>query len=388
MNITHSKCPCCKSNKISEIYKNESFPAILFPIEEEKRDSVSTKDIHVWSCESCDHLFQNCIDIEFQKNLYKDYYYLYPYGNLETMGSPYREPFNNIFKIFTEKNSSSMRLLEIGCANVEQLNYFIDSGFACTGVSPGADREYPHILIDGFYEDLMMRDSFDVIVSRFNLEHILDLDRFMSKIFNDLNDDGLVFIQVPNVSSFLGNGVISVFAHEHPHYFSKNSLVALFSRFEFQIECIKAREMDSSIIVVLSKDRTTPKVSKQVLENIKSIEEVNKIISNHSDSDLYFYGAGLSLSGLLYLDPQVKEIKSRLFLIDDNALLTGKFMPNTNIRVQCEIFRPENTQSRILFVLLSSIYHETVLGKIDIDSFDAIYVLDKNGLRIFASDET
>ena len=74
-------------------------------------------------------------------------------------------------------------------------------------------------MVDSFYERHMFEEKFDCIVSRFNLEHILDLNEFMEKIKTDLKPSCLLFIQVPNSQNFLSNGIINIFAHEHAHYF-------------------------------------------------------------------------------------------------------------------------------------------------------------------------
>lgn len=387
MRVNHDICPCCKNKRISKVFEAKSFPAILFPIEKEKRLSVDTDTLLVFSCGSCGHLFLNNINVEFNRNLYRDYYYLYPYSNLETMGFPYRIPFDNVFSFFSSADNSNKRLLEIGCSNIRQLDAFKDLGFVCTGISPGADKDYPATLIDGFYEDTEMEELYDVIVSRFNLEHIIDLDKFMKKVYEDLSLDGLFFIQVPNVRSFLVNGVISAFAHEHPHYFCKESLKSILLDHGFYIECIKATDDDASIIAVVGKPKPGVLMANQVAINMKYVDAINNIITDHPAAELYFYGAGLSLTGLLYLDDRILRHQDRVFVVDDNELLHGSFMPNTDIQIQPPIFLPNRRKSRILFITLSHVYHAAIIEKIKSSDFDEIFVLNKGGVRKFIPNE-
>ena len=387
MRLNYEICPCCKSKSISNLFETKCFPAILFPIEKEKSLSVHAEPLLVFSCVNCDHLFLNNINVEFNRNLYRDYYYLYPYSNLETMGAPYRIPFNNVFSLFSYAENSNKRLLEIGCSNIRQLDAFKDLGFVCTGISPGADKDYSSALIDGFYEDTEIEESYDVIVSRFNLEHIIDLNKFLRKVYEDLSEDGLFFIQVPNARSFLANGVINVFAHEHPHYFSRTSLKAILLNHGFDIECMKATDNDASIIAVVRKSKKDILMAGQFAINMGYVDAINNIITDHPDADLYFYGAGLSLTGLLYLDDRILMHQDRVHVVDDNELLHGRLMPNTDIQIRAPIFSLNRRKSRILFITLSHVYHQVIIEKIKSSDFDKIFILNKDGLRKFMPNE-
>ena len=69
--------------------------------------------------------------------------------------------------------------------------------------------------------------NFDLIVSQFNLEHIIDVQAFVSKIHFALNSNGLFILQVPDISDFVRNKMPNFLAHEHIQYFTKDSLSKL-----------------------------------------------------------------------------------------------------------------------------------------------------------------
>lgn len=99
------------------------------------------------------------------------------------MEEAYRKPFERVFRFFTEGGDGAGKtLLEIGCSSHMQLELFRAAGLACTGISPGANAAQSACLIDGFYESTPFATQFDCIVSRFNLEHIIDLGVFLSKV--------------------------------------------------------------------------------------------------------------------------------------------------------------------------------------------------------------
>jgi hypothetical protein len=371
-------CPACGSGVIREVIRSVDYPAILFPIEYEKRFSVATDAIIVMSCEACSHMFLTEIDRDFNRKVYSDYYYLYPYGNLESMEEMYRKPFDSVFRIFSQ-NGTTGTLLEVGCSSEKQLDLFKAMGYVCSGISPGADSAGSSALMDGFYEDVRFEEEFDCIVSRFNLEHIIDLGVFMEKVHAELKDNGMLFVQVPNVECFLNSGVISVFAHEHPQYFCKSSLAAALTRASFQLEFIKAEDSDPSIIAVARKPKTSLRISDRVKANLHSADAILDIMSHAGDADFVFYGAGLSLIGLLYLDARILGYKDRIAVIDDNEIIAGRYMPNTDLKV-IPLDSRETNRGAILFVFLNRIYHSRVFAKAAAAGFESIYFLDGTGV--------
>lgn len=123
-------------------------------------------------------MFLTDLDPEFSENLYATYYNLYPFKALETLNAFYREPFNRLLPVFCPPGNLS--LLEIGCDEVEQMRCFLDQGYRCTAINPGA-RECGDVrFIDGYYGSTPVSGDFDRIISRFNLEHIVDIDGFLS----------------------------------------------------------------------------------------------------------------------------------------------------------------------------------------------------------------
>ena len=166
---------------------------------------MASAPLNATYCNSCEHIFLTDIDRDFNSKIYSEYYYLYPFSELEFMMEAYRKPFEKIFNYFSHHEAPKKNLLEIGCSSEQQLDIFISKGYECTGISPGAESSENINLIDGFYESVKFESNFDYIVSRFNLEHIIDLNKFLKKVYKELRDDGLFFVQVPNVLSFLKN---------------------------------------------------------------------------------------------------------------------------------------------------------------------------------------
>jgi len=369
-------CPACGGSELAELVHTSQFPAILFPIEKAKRSSVATSDLRGLSCQGCNHIFLDDIDLDFNRSLYRDYYYLYPYSALESMGDAYRRPFENAFT-FLKGSGKGARLLEVGCSSGKQLEFFSTLGYSSVGVSPGAEVTEDCELIDDFYENVPFSQEFDCVVSRFNLEHIVDLDLFFRKVRSELKEGGCFFVQVPNIEAFFEAGLLNVFAHEHPHYFCKKSLTKLLTRVGFELEFIDAQ--GPSIIAMA---RSVSKVFAPLQLMSRARDVVEKIISLMEAGEgrrFIFYGAGLSLTGLLYLDRRIMALENSIVLVDDNPILLGRYMPNTNLMVSAfedVSFEP----SDVVFVLLNEVYHPRVAEKIENVNSGPVYWLSGDGL--------
>jgi SAM-dependent methyltransferase len=373
-----NKCPACAAKEIENVVQVDDYPATLFAIEKENNLNVAKKKILAAACRKCGHMFLKKIDHNFNKRIYEEYYYLYPFKNLESMNATYRKPFENVFEVFFNNPEKSNRLLEIGCSSVSELKIFDKHGFKCIGIAPDV-KKIKNKIINGFYEDYLFKNKFDVIVSRFNLEHIINLDIFLKKVYSDLNKEGRFILQVPNVSYFLKAGITNVLAHEHPQYFCKSSILALLKRTGFEVSLIKADNGDASIIAVACKKRSTTNNKILFKRNIKSLSKIIGIINQFPKTDFVFYGAGLSLTGLLYLDKKIVNYKKRIKVVDDNKSLHGKFMPNSEFEI-CSYPPSGNIKNQILFILLNPAYQENILKKSDIRKHKKVFKMDGQGI--------
>lgn len=377
MNINHDKCPACLSRIIKQVEYYENVPAILFPIEDEKRDCVSTDNLYVFMCDSCHHLFLNDIDVDFNKRIYEVYYYLYPFKDLESMQQIYRDPFDKIFDFFYKGDHGE--LLEIGCDNTQQMSKFIDLKLHCTAINPGVTKSSKVEFIDGFYEENIITGTFDYIVSRFNLEHVIDLNRFLENIGSNLKQEGLAFVQVPNIEMFLNSNMLNVFAHEHPHYFCRMSMKSLLERKGFEL--LYMSDSDSpSLICVFKNNSKLLHLTKQLQNNTSTLKAIQLFLQQNAGKNIVLYGAGLVLSGILYSGHIDHVLLYNIKVIDDNPILHGRYMPNTCVRIdpptECNV-----DKDTIILLTLSQLYYSKVISRFA--QLDLIGVFGINNYGIY-----
>jgi SAM-dependent methyltransferase len=379
MKITNNACPACASSSIANVSRVEKVPAILFPIEKSKRNDVATDDIVTASCHECGHVFLRELDLDFNSKLYGDYYYLYPFSALESMNAHYREPFNKIFDLFVGHDGGGRSLLEIGCSDERQFDAFLSAGFSCVGVSPGAQLSSRVEMIDAFYEQLDVDRTFDVVVSRFNLEHIISPSQYLEKICAELSPGGHLIVQVPNFQFYVESGILFPFAHEHPQYFTAASLRCVLERSGFQVSALLGPEAQSLIAVAekpacIWNARERLKITNEVL-----VETVDEILAL-PQSKLVFYGAGLSLIGMLYSDGRIRHSSKEIRVVDDNSLLNGRFMPRTNLQLESFSENIIDTDTAVILAL-NPVYHTAVAEKVMKAKPGAVLSLQANGLQ-------
>lgn len=377
--IELKQCPACGSKEIESFRTIKEFPAILFPIEKDKCDTVRVVSIKSSTCNDCGHVFLDDLDKSLSDLIYQDYYYLYPFKGLESMQGIYREAFEKVASLyFSSKLSPS--LLEIGCESVEQMKFFLDLNFTCTAINPGAKPDNNVEFINGFYGKDTIDNQFNYIVSRFSLEHIINCDMFFSELRKNISTDGIVIVQVPNIEYFLSIGVLNILAHEHPHYFCQKSLLAMIRRYGFEILHISKTDEPSLICAFTLQNIGVSFKPKQALDNASSVIRQIKELIRSTSSDVILYGAGLSLTALLYDGSFDEQLKNKVQIVDDNPVLSGRYMPNTTLEVIPSEEMKINADSTII-LMLSEHYQQAILTRLlEKHKDNVIYGVDKGGL--------
>ncbi|MEF8753403.1 MAG: class I SAM-dependent methyltransferase [Accumulibacter sp.] len=358
--VGRNACPACGSSAIIQIPCGGELPAILFPVEGTRATDVPAREVHAAACSACQHVFLTRIDPGFVERLYADYYNLYPFKALETLNVFYREPFDRLLPVFCPPGRRS--LLEIGCDDVQQMKYFLDQGYRCTAVNPGARQGGDVHFIDGYYGLTPIAGDFDCIVSRFNLEHIVDVDAFFEQLHLNLKIDGIAIMQVPNAEHFLRLGVLNMFAHEHPHYFCRNSLAAMITGHGFEIRFLNGASEPSLICAFCRSSGSSYDPGARIASLRQVIAQVCAFIDG-SDEGVILYGAGLSATALLYASDFRAGWYDRISIVDDNPVVQGRLMPNTPLTID----RPDDRifgNTRPIILTLSEQYHPAVIDRL------------------------
>lgn len=121
------------------------------------------------------------------------------------------------------------RVVEIGCGGCYLLEKMRDMGFEVTGVDPSPiavakGKEKGIRVIADFFPSPLMDFKADLIFHVDVFEHVPDPVEFLKRQRERLSDNGYVIINVPDGSSSIAAGDISIAFHQHLNNYDDRSL--------------------------------------------------------------------------------------------------------------------------------------------------------------------
>ena len=186
-------------------------------------------------CQRCgniqqSHYYDEKTLVEFYTNYYRKIY-----GNVAPTVLYNLQKNSNGKKIYkiVSKIKSPKNVLEIGCGAGGILELFRDAGSQVLGLDFDDDfldiaRSNNINVKRGSTELLDENDKFDLIILSHVLEHIVEPAEFLKEVVRFLNDDGLLYIEVPSVDGVVEGGyhfdLLNYFQNAHTIHFTTKTL--------------------------------------------------------------------------------------------------------------------------------------------------------------------
>ena len=286
-----------------------------------EKDSKSKVKLIVCFCNSCSMVSQNPIPTEHQVEQY--------------YATEYRQDYKQVFEpklkhiyragnlaldrlgFLTKNNVASGKLLDVGAGGGEFTYVSSQLGFDSTGIEPNigysnyAKDQYQANVKTGQLADVV--GKFDVITMFHVMEHIPDPIKTFKKLYDLLNEDGFLFIEVPNIESF-SQSPGNTFFKAHIHYFSAATLIACASQY------FVSADLDNSgnNISILFNRRSSSKDLE--LPKKLNIDASRAIITQKSWFNYVFQGRGY-LKALNRVRVIIQDV--RLAKIEPKAILNA-----------------------------------------------------------------
>ena len=167
-------------------------------------------------------------------------------------------------RLINSFNTEQKNLLDIGAGTGDFLNTAKKNNWQVRGVEPSKTArdlaaEKGIQLEDNIYN--FSDEKFDVITLWHVLEHITDLDEYITQIKKLLSPKGILIIAVPNFKSYDAKHYKQFWAAydvpRHVWHFSQKSISLIFKEFNFKLSKILPMKFDSFYVSILSEKYKT-----------------------------------------------------------------------------------------------------------------------------------
>jgi len=377
-----NRCLCCDSDNLELTFDLGSQP-LANSFKSNINDPESIYPLAVQVCKNCWHMqLTHAVNPEI---IFKNY--LYVSGTSRTM-MEYFEWFADFAVEYLPYSYPKGRVLEIGCNDGSQLNFFKSMGYETWGIDP-AENIYPtssknHNIVCDFLND----DSIDKVPNSFNIiyaqnvfAHNDDPLSFLQMLRLKMNAHTLLFIQ-NSQCDMISNGEFDTIYHEHRSFYTHSSMKALCDRADLNIiDFVKGTIHGGSGIYVISRDLQKP----ARLQNLLDLEKAQGI---HNMSTYYTWAKNneILVNDLVTTINYQRKNKGKLivgygaaakamtlinygridmdFIIDDAPLKQNKFTPGMDIPVVSIDELSKHKHREICFVPLAWNFFNEIVSRI------------------------
>lgn len=347
-----SNCRVCNSEGIESILLLPQMPFTDEFLKKERIGKEFLADIEIGICYDCGSV-QNMNNTDMDE-YYNDYTY-------SVQSSPFAMRFMNTlaFRIkeayFT--NNEKPKVLEIGSGSGEQLLEFKKLGFDVLGIEPSNKlSDYANSIgvttICAFFDEnsektiLAHFNKVNLVISSYTFDHIPSPRPVLENIYNILDEDGILVLEVHNLDLIQKRNEFCLFEHEHYTYLNHQTIsyllnVSGFKVISFDILNEKEKRANSLLVVAQKvkelvdpikyniKLETTNALTLSSNINI-SIKNFEAWLEENSDKKIAAYGAGGR--GIMTL-AAIGNYNRLAYIVDKNPKAIKICSPKTHLGV-------------------------------------------------------
>jgi 2-polyprenyl-3-methyl-5-hydroxy-6-metoxy-1,4-benzoquinol methylase len=354
------------------------------PLANNFKKTVSEDDQYPLAVNRCKHCFHlqltHVVDPEI---IYRNYSYVS--GTSQTYHD-YMWWFAKWCREYTGKWRGTV--LDIGCNDGSQLDYFRNLGYSTHGVDPAENlhktsTDKGHQVVCGFWNEQSIGNldnrQFDIVVAQNAFAHNPDPLTYLKLLSPQLKDDGLFFIQTSQ-ADMVRNGEFDTIYHEHVNFYNINSMNELCRRAGmFLIDVVKTPIHGTSYVFIVSNKNAKSEhiknliaMENDLLQERTYIQWANtakqltdrflKECEDYRDQGYNLVGYGAAAKGNTLLNYAGVMLD---YIIDDNPLKQNTFSPGQNIPVvSSAILEKFTNKDKILFVPLAWNFFSEIKNKI------------------------
>jgi SAM-dependent methyltransferase len=240
------------------------------------------------------------------------------------------------------------KIIEIGCGRGEYLSIMQQCGLDAYGLERSEEaaaqcRKDRLKVSSGFVEsDAYRIDNapFDAFYLLNYLEHLPDPNAVLRGICNNVVDDAVGIIEVPNFDMILRRKLFSEFVGDHLCYFTRETLNTTLRLNGFEIiECNEVWYDYIISAIVKKREKLNLSHFNDFQEKIKN--EIQEYVARFKNKKVAIWGAGHQAFAVISLAELSDKIE---FVIDSAVFKQGKYTPTTHI----PIVSPDNLKTNAI----------------------------------------
>lgn len=326
--MSMKKCRVCKHDFLPNpilVYKNMPGMAQNFP---DKNSLKSDKgiDMDIYQCSGCGLVQLNNDPVPYYKEVIR------ASGVSDEMKDFRVKQFKNFVEKYSLKNK---KIIEVGCGNGEYLKIMQKNDLDVYGLEY-AKKSVKYCIDDGLkvFRGFVESDDYKIQNSPYDaffmlnfLEHLPNINSVLGGIYNNLSDDAIGIVEVPNFDMILKKNLFFEFITDHLFYFTKDTLETTLKLNGFEIiECKpmwhkyiisavvgKRKELDLSHFYKCQENLTT---------------EIGKYIGKYKK--VAIWGAGHEALTIMSMADLGGKIK---YIVDSAIFKQGKYTPATHLPI-------------------------------------------------------
>lgn len=197
---------------------------------------------------------------------------------------------------------------------------------------------------------------FDAFLLLMFLEHIPEPNAALRKIYDNLADNAVGLIEVPNFDMMLRNKLFSEFIGDHLLYFTKETLQTTLQLNGFDvIEYAEVR--DEYVISVVVKKRGRLDISHFHDYQVKIKADIEAYLSRFAEKRVAVWGAGHQALAIIALTGIAGSIR---YVVDSAPFKQGKYTPATHLPIVApEVLKSDPVDA---VIVMAASYSDEVAG--------------------------
>ena len=234
-------CPICNTDTYSKIEYNKNLAPTSNEINFSGRKNPDGYHYEMVRCGNCSLLYASSVyEIELTDKLYSESSFVYN-EELKGLKKTYENCLTYVENLIPRKEN----FLEIGCGNGFLLEVAVNKGWKnVTGVEPSiqainkARKNIKEKIINStFQSNNFKKNNYDLVFFAMVLEHVPDVNKFLSGIFQILKPNGIIVGICHDEEHFLSRLLKNkhpIINDEHNYVFCKTTLEKIFLKNQFK----------------------------------------------------------------------------------------------------------------------------------------------------------